>query len=99
MRVTEGKPMKRIRCVRCGKKAEWICGDVTLCWDCYDQFKQDTLGGLRSAKRFCSKLDFCPKVQMVLDKAYDVQELYAIKINEVCERCSENCAATRLTSV
>jgi hypothetical protein len=37
----------------------------------------------------CPKLNKCYKVDMVLDKQFDVPELYPILIRQVCEKCKE----------
>jgi hypothetical protein len=38
----------------------------------------------------CPKWKDCPKKAMVLDKDYDVLELYRIAMRKVCEKCEEN---------
>jgi hypothetical protein len=35
----------------------------------------------------CLELNTCPKVRVVLDKGYDVLELYSAVIRKVCEKC------------
>ena len=37
----------------------------------------------------CPNLNTCPKIRVVLDKGYDVPELYAVVIREVCRKCKE----------
>ena len=39
--------------------------------------------------KVCRHINYCPKVEMILDKQYDVPELYAKVIEEVCARCKE----------
>ena len=40
-------------------------------------------------REICSKLDSCPKVLMILDKAWELPELYGTQIKRMCSSCNE----------
>jgi hypothetical protein len=39
--------------------------------------------------KICPKVDTCYKLKMVLDKDYDVIQLYPMVMNDVCDKCEE----------